>query len=81
MYSLVGSLYSIHKIDAPDGRPYQSGRCYALFTRVRGIRILRTSPFGDSRKFGQIFGSHLRPSPGTAQDLSKCCNRGKRPLQ
>jgi hypothetical protein len=27
-----------------------SGRGYALFTRVRGIGIARTSPFGDSRK-------------------------------
>src|SRR5918996_6442538 len=25
-----------------------------LFTRLRGIGILRTSPFGDSRKFGRL---------------------------
>jgi len=25
MYSLVGSLYSIHKIDAPDGAPLPIG--------------------------------------------------------
>jgi hypothetical protein len=28
---------------------------FALFTRVRGIGILRTSPFGDSAKFGLLY--------------------------
>jgi hypothetical protein len=30
----------------------------------------------NSRKFGQVFGSHLRPWRGTAQDLSKMLQSG-----
>src|SRR5215213_8431654 len=34
-----------------------------LFTEVRGIRILRTSPFGDSPKFAHMEFSEVRLMP------------------
>ena len=37
-----------------------------LFTQVRGIRILRTSPFGDSRKFSECAANDILFIGGSA---------------
>src|SRR5215208_4530891 len=46
-----------------------------LFTRVRGIGILRTSSFGDSRKFEKKVGKILQLSDTPTPLTGVCCTR------
>src|SRR5215203_3752407 len=63
VWSLV-SAYTTHntqqRVRTLASVPEQSGRGSALFTQPRRIGFLRTSPFGDSRKFAHTEFSEVR---------------------
>jgi hypothetical protein len=46
-----------------------------LFTRVRGIGILRTSPFGDSQKFAFLAFSEVAPGIVPLHTRLRCVTR------